>query len=78
MRYLIGVMSKFYWKKELDPIIVKDPFLLPEEVLTHQSLWMDPITLVYSLTTIDHQNILAQGVVIEYQLIWSEVLRWRN
>lgn len=63
-------------KDELDPAMVLDKNLLPEEVLTHQYLWIDPNTekdyLVYFLTSIDCQRVLAQGIVVNRKLVWSE------
>lgn len=63
-------------KDELDPAMVPEMDLLPEEVLTHQYLLIDPITakeyLIYFLTTINRQKVLAKGIVVDQKLMWSE------
>lgn len=63
-------------KDELDPVMVPETDLLPEIVLTHQYLWIDPVTekeyLVYFLTTIDYQRGLGQGIVVDHKLVWGD------
>lgn len=63
-------------KDELDPAIVPDKNLLPMEVLTHQYLWIDFVTekdyLVYFITTINHQKVLAKGIVVGHKLVCSD------
>ena len=62
-------------KDELDPEMVPEMVLLSESVLTHQYLWIDPATvketLVYFVTTINCQEILAQGITVDHKLVWS-------
>lgn len=69
-------------KDELDPEIVPETSQLPAEILTHQYLWTDPVMakdyLVYFVTTIDCQRVLAQGIVVDHKLVWSEGNQCRN
>lgn len=78
----LGYESVLLGKDELDPKIVPKTSQLPNEVLTHQYLWIEPVTakeyLVYFLTTIDCQRVLAQGIVVDHKLVWSEGNQCRN
>lgn len=65
-------------KDELDPAMVPEIDLLPEEILTHQYLWTDSVMakeyLVYFLTTIDCQRVLVQGIVVDHKLMWVRTI----
>lgn len=72
----LGYESVLLGKDELDPEMVPEIYLLPDEVLSHQYLWIDSVTekeyLVYFLTRIDCQIVLVQGIVVDHKLVWSE------